>query len=211
MKRLILVLVLCWLIFACWQHHRHSSLVSSGDVREGRLTNGVCSVSASIYRWVRIPYTNESLRCLGGKANFNVELDKAEHGVICPFGPVSRNIGKDLPRYSARITVPITKFTRQVRYESPTNGVESVCYESKGTNTVAVLLTVCNIMTRMENLEVVELKGAEEMEKLFKPLKEWECVVVFADAFIAVRNKDEPLFRGYRLKDEELDSQDVNR
>ena len=173
-----------------------------GDVR-GSLTNGVCSVSASIYRWVKIPYTNEMLRCLGDKANFNIELEKGEHGVICPFGPVSRNTGKDLPRYSARVTVPIAKPVRQVLYESPINGATKVCYEHEGTNTIAVLLTVRNMGTREEILEVVELKSTAELDSLFKPLKERECVVVFADTFIAVRNKGESLFRGYRLVDGE--------
>lgn len=198
MKLFAFKAVLCMLILVYWQFDSCFSRTIEPQVR-CLLSNDVCSVSASIYRWAKIPYTNEILRCLGGKANFNIELEKSKRGIICPFGPVARDLKRDLPRYSARVTVPIARGRRQVVYESPINGVKKICYDSQKTNTVAVLLTVHNIMTRMENLEVVELKSADELDNLFKPLEEWESVVVFSDTYVAVRNKGESLFRGYRL------------
>ena len=158
MKLFAFKAVLCMLILVYWQLDSCFSRTIEPQVR-CHLSNDVSSVSASIYRWAKIPYTNEILRCLGGKANFNLELEKSKRGIICPFGPVARDLKRDLPRYSARVTVPIARGRRQVLYESPINGVKKICYDSQETNTVAVLLTVHNIMTRMENLEVVELKS----------------------------------------------------
>lgn len=200
MKLFMSIVVICVLILLHWQFDGHSSRVIEPQIHS-RLSSDVCSVSASICRWVKIPYTNEMLRCIGGKSNFNLELEKSEHGIICPFGPVSRGLKRDLPRYSARVTVPIARGRRQVLYESPINGVVKICYDSQETNTVAVLLTVNNIMTRKESLAVVELKRTEELENLVRPLEEWESVVVFSDTFVAVRNKGESLFRGYIIED----------
>ena len=210
MKLLVLTAVLCLLVLMYWHFDCRSSRAIEPQIHS-LVSGDVCSVSASIHRWVEIPYTNEELRCLGGKANFNLELEMSEHGLICPFGPVSRGFERDLPRYSARTTIPIAKGRRRVLYESPLNGVVEVRYDSQETNAAAVLLIVHDSSTRKESLEVVALKSAEELDYLFKPLKESECVVVFADKFIAVRNKGESLFRGYRLEDGESNTQGVNR
>ena len=183
-----------WVLFLCQKHE-----VTEQSLKSSR-ANDINAIEASICRWITIPYTNAEMRCFGGKAHYNEELYLSRSHLMCPYGPVSRNLKTDLPPYCVSVRIPLLAQSRQVTYAPYTSASHQVlCYESTEINTAAVLLTIHNIMAKEERLEVVELEGSRLKDTLSRPLKENECVVVFDSCFIAVRNKGEKLFRGYRL------------
>lgn len=184
-----------YVLFLC---QKHDSVTKQS--LESSMTNDLNAIETSICRWINIPYTNAEMRCFGGKSHYNEELFLSRSHIMCPYGPVSRNLKTDLPPYCISVRIPLLAQSRQVMYVpyAPASH-HTLCYKSAETNTVAVLLTIHNIMADKERLEVVELDGAMLKDTLFSPLRENECVVVFNSCFIAVRNKGEKLFRGYRL------------
>lgn len=198
MKKMCLVLPVSGLIcaaliwfFACGRNKmdfKHSNLKLKG-------LKGV--VEESVDRWITLPYTNAPLKTFMyklGKSFYEHELAYSERGMICPFGAVSRNIKKELGIYSINVRIPLTASARQV-YESNASLVKPV-YVNRGTNTVAVLLTLSK---DWKSLGVAELRDEAVDQNLFRSLDELECVVVFDGDFICLRNRGEELFRGYKL------------
>lgn len=170
----------------------------SGRILSGNAIRGV--VKQSVERWLKIPYSNERENTFFGKSFYNLELDAAESGAVFPFGQISRYQRKKRMRgYSVRVSIPLKEGVRRIDY----SGHRPV-YESQRTDTVAVLLTMKGIegegAGRLLGVDVTELNNEAVPIHLFRPLKESECVVVFDEHFICIRNKGEKKFRGYRLK-----------
>ena len=171
-------------------------------------------IEEHVSRWISIPYTNMPMKCFGGKANYNEELFIAESaGEICPFGPVSRALSYDLYPYSIRVRIPFSRGIKSVCYDWSFRSCypKKTAFYSTDAGVKVVLLTVVTDYETERRLEkeqrlaeegltVAELTGESIDQNLFRPLSEDECIVVFAQRFIAIRNKGETEFRGYMFK-----------
>ncbi len=176
-------------------------------------------IEGQVSRWISLPYTNMPLKCFGGKSNYNDELYYAikccatKPVIICPYGPVSRALDHDLWPYCVRVQIPLLKDKSCVCYDWDFGCAvrDKVVYESENGNTKVVLLTVVTDYETErklrdehrlaeEGLFAEELSGEKLDQNLFRPLDEGECIVVFDQRFIALRNKGETKFRGYRLE-----------